>query len=302
MASASVVGQNQAAQHRLDSEPQILFFKFVNVRKRMPRKSSLEKMMFGKGSPGTVTGETNGSVTPAGGRGSAASLKPSIHRSDSTVGSPSEGCAALLADAPRCADGDTGGDAQRTDCDSSAPAETRTTTTPVSRERQRGDRNQNIRDCDLNHNTSSQSQKGTKPPRRNRRTGAANVMPGALVANGHTGAGGGAHTDVPHGKRASPGSNVSMGGSSPDGEAGGRLPLERVTQGRTGVVRLARTEPPRREAWSIFSPEGQGDPRVKAERGEGHRFNARTVTQDWCDVCNCQITARAALKCQSEYR
>uniref|UniRef100_A0A3Q3W2T1 Uncharacterized protein n=1 Tax=Mola mola TaxID=94237 RepID=A0A3Q3W2T1_MOLML len=74
------------------------------------------------------------------------------------------------------------------------------------------------------------------------------------------------------------------------------LPLERLTQGRTGVVRLARTEPPRMEAWSIFPR--RTDPRMRAERGEGHRFEAKPVTQDWCDACSRQITAQA-LKCQN---
>ncbi|XP_038154033.1 ras association domain-containing protein 5 isoform X1 [Cyprinodon tularosa] len=79
------------------------------------------------------------------------------------------------------------------------------------------------------------------------------------------------------------------------GESRG-LPLERVTQGRTGVVKLARTEPHRREAWSIFPREM--DPRVRAERGEGHRFLPKPVKQDWCDACSRQVTARG-LQCQN---
>ncbi|XP_061687649.1 ras association domain-containing protein 5 isoform X2 [Syngnathoides biaculeatus] len=71
----------------------------------------------------------------------------------------------------------------------------------------------------------------------------------------------------------------------------GGLPLERLTQGRTGVVRLARTEPPRREAWAIF-------PRGSADKGAGHRFEAKALTQDWCDACSRQITAQA-LECQN---
>ncbi|XP_019736083.1 ras association domain-containing protein 5 isoform X1 [Hippocampus comes] len=70
----------------------------------------------------------------------------------------------------------------------------------------------------------------------------------------------------------------------------GGLPLERLTQGRTGVVRLARTEPPRREAWAIFP--------LPADKGAGHRFEAKAVTQDWCDACSRQITAQA-LECQN---
>ncbi|XP_061778581.1 ras association domain-containing protein 5 isoform X1 [Nerophis ophidion] len=69
-----------------------------------------------------------------------------------------------------------------------------------------------------------------------------------------------------------------------------RPPLQRLTQGRTGVVRLARTEPPRREAWAIF-PQGS-----EPKPGEGHRFDAKAVTQEWCDACSRQITARA-LQC-----
>ncbi|CAL8379616.1 unnamed protein product [Boreogadus saida] len=298
MASASVVGQNPGPQHRLDSEPPLLFLKFVNVRKKMPRKTSLEKIMLRKYS-GTV--ETS-SAKSEGGRGfDAASLKLSIHHSDSPAlagetacssASPSDGCAAPRADAPRSVDGDIG---ERTDCDSDGP-ESRTT--PAGRESQRGqsnDRSQNMCDCFLNQNTRGEKRNSHK------RTAEITVMPGALAANGHTGA----HSDVLHGKRASPGSGISSSSNnngvsmgSPDGEAGGRLPVERLTQGRTGVVRFARPEPQRREAWTIFTPETQGDPRVKAERGEGHRFDSRTVTQDWCDVCNCQISARAALKCQ----
>lgn len=70
-----------------------------------------------------------------------------------------------------------------------------------------------------------------------------------------------------------------------------------LTRGRTGVVKLARTEPHRREAWSIFPREM--DPRVRTERGEGHRFESKPVKQDWCDACSHQITAQA-LKCQSK--
>ncbi|XP_077428850.1 ras association domain-containing protein 5 isoform X1 [Vanacampus margaritifer] len=77
-------------------------------------------------------------------------------------------------------------------------------------------------------------------------------------------------------------------------ESGG-LPLERLTQGRTGVVRLARNEPPRREAWAIF-PRGS-ERQLTADKDAGHRFEAKAVTQDWCDACSRQITAQA-LECQ----
>lgn len=74
------------------------------------------------------------------------------------------------------------------------------------------------------------------------------------------------------------------------------LHLDKVTQGRTGIVRIMRTDPPRREAWSIFN---QADPRVKAEKGEGHLFASKPVAQDWCDACNRHISAEA-VKCKSE--
>ncbi|XP_015815062.3 ras association domain-containing protein 5 isoform X1 [Nothobranchius furzeri] len=78
-------------------------------------------------------------------------------------------------------------------------------------------------------------------------------------------------------------------------ESGG-LPLERLTQSRTGIVKLARTEPHRTEAWSIFPQEM--DPRVRTERGEGHRFESQPVNQDWCDVCSREISAQV-VKCQN---
>ncbi|XP_042590198.1 ras association domain-containing protein 5-like isoform X1 [Cyprinus carpio] len=72
------------------------------------------------------------------------------------------------------------------------------------------------------------------------------------------------------------------------------LAIDKLTQARSGVVKM-RSEPLRREAWSIFN---QRDPRVKAERGEGHIFISRRLSQDWCDACNRQINS-AALKCQN---
>ncbi|CAL8339642.1 unnamed protein product [Merluccius merluccius] len=323
MASAlSVVGQNQGPQHRLDSEPQLNFFKFVNVRKKMPRKYSLEKIISRKCSG---TGEL-GPVTPEGGRGSATAAAASPaggEEEESARGARSPGsggCADPFADAPprSAADLDPDPEEQRTVyCDGGAGPEIRSTA-PASPENQRARRtggDHPDQDCDLSPN--ARNQKGNSHMKT---TEAVNVTPGALTANGHhyhhhnnhhnNNNNRGARSDAPHGKRASPcggtissiSTTITMGSS--DREAlGRRLPLERLTQGRTGVVRLARTEPPRREAWSIFSPgevrQGrQGDPRVKAERGEGHRFTSRTVTRDWCDVCGCQLTARAALKCQ----
>ncbi|KAL2091152.1 hypothetical protein ACEWY4_013415 [Coilia grayii] len=88
-----------------------------------------------------------------------------------------------------------------------------------------------------------------------------------------------------------PGRRLSHKYRSLSGEG---LHLDRVTQGRTGIVRIMRTEPPRREAWSIFN---QADPRVKAERGEGHLFVPKPVAHDWCDACNRQISA-GAVQCK----
>lgn len=66
------------------------------------------------------------------------------------------------------------------------------------------------------------------------------------------------------------------------------IQLERLTQGRRGVVRLMRTEQPRRQAWSIFD---QHQP--KGEKGQGHLFAPCRVKQDWCDACNRQIESTA---------
>ncbi|KAJ8360518.1 hypothetical protein SKAU_G00170430, partial [Synaphobranchus kaupii] len=72
-----------------------------------------------------------------------------------------------------------------------------------------------------------------------------------------------------------------------------RMPV--LTQGKSGVVKMMRNDPPRREAWSIFTQE---DPRVKPEKGEGHLFTPGSVAQDWCDACNRQVSDQA-LKCKN---
>ncbi|KAJ8391143.1 hypothetical protein AAFF_G00095720 [Aldrovandia affinis] len=111
-------------------------------------------------------------------------------------------------------------------------------------------------------------------------------------ANGHM------HFHRPGGKRSSQITvHQNLDFRSLSDESGGwhhgdRMPV--LTQGRSGVVKMMRTDPPRREAWSIFSQE---DPRVKPEKGEGHLFTSRSVTQDWCDACNRQVDDEA-LKCQ----
>ncbi|XP_071373906.1 ras association domain-containing protein 5 isoform X1 [Centroberyx affinis] len=267
MASASVVGQHPGP-HRLD-------FKLSSRgMKKMPRKSSLEKMF--RRSSGTD--RECGSVTTEAAPGEAVThpLSPgrAVETAESGGGMPGEGCGAPAAPAPRSPHRDR--EEGSMDCDRRTAAETRESQTRHIN----SDCNSNV-DCDSNHNTGGR--RGTLL----KRTGI-NVMPSASVANGHKGA---------SGRRASQGGNSghqSVSTGSPDGETGG-LPLERLTQGRTGVVRLTRTEPPRREAWSIFPQE---DPRVRTEKGEGHWFESKPVTQDWCDVCSRQITSRA-LKCQN---
>ncbi|XP_066559385.1 ras association domain-containing protein 5 [Amia ocellicauda] len=107
-------------------------------------------------------------------------------------------------------------------------------------------------------------------------------------------------TSPPHrpgGRRSSQITLHPGGDFSAMGDGGGfgaqRMPV--VTQGRSGVVKLMRHDPPRREAWSIFQQE---DPRVREERGEGHCFAPGSVSRDWCDVCNRLVHAEA-LKCKN---
>ncbi|XP_026077143.1 ras association domain-containing protein 5-like isoform X1 [Carassius auratus] len=90
-------------------------------------------------------------------------------------------------------------------------------------------------------------------------------------------------------RNSSPRSNFNC----PQDELEG-LAIDKLTQARSGVVKM-RNEHLRREAWSIFN---QKDPRVKAEKGEGHIFISRQLSQDWCDACNRQISS-PALKCRN---
>ncbi|XP_042356790.1 ras association domain-containing protein 5 [Plectropomus leopardus] len=281
MASVSVVGQHPSP-HRLDSEPLLYRLAGGGGGKKITllRKSSWEKM-FKRSS---VSGGDCGSVTTEGEAG-IHPLSPGPAGEAATRGGvmPGEGCGAPAAPAaPRSPDREEGS----TDCDRrSAGSES---------EPGLSDCNSNI-DCDSNRNTGGR--KGTS----HKRSGT-NVMHSGAVANGHKGAH--RHRDAPHGRRSSRSGdsgqqNISSSSSSSSvpaqGDSGG-LQLERLTQGRTGVVKLARTDPPRREAWSIF-PRGL-DPRVRTERGEGHRFESSPCTRDWCDSCSRQITAQT-LKCQN---
>lgn len=273
MASASVVEQHPGP-HRLDSEP-LLFLKLTSARKKitLPRITSREKMMFRRSSDSSA--ETR-SATAEGEygthRSSPGPAEESAVRGGMMLG---ERCVATVTPAaPRSPD--RGRQAGSFDCDRRTQ---KIGAGPLS-----SDCNSND-NCDLNT--------GGPSGRSN-----INVMPSGSVTNGHQG--GHLHRDAAHRRRGTwSGDNryQSISSSVQAQRENSSLPLERLTQRRTGVVRFARTEPPRMEAWSIFSL-GM-DPRMKAERGEGHRFAAKPVTQDWCDACSRQITAQA-LKCQSK--
>ncbi|XP_034555514.1 ras association domain-containing protein 5 isoform X2 [Notolabrus celidotus] len=258
MASASVVGQHPGP-HRLDSEPQLLFMKLTGRKKiTLPRKSSWEKMMFRRSSGSSAE---CGSVSTGEQAGThAVAPGPLAGTAVRGVKMPGEGCGAPAGvAAPRSLDRD--GDERSADCGRQTAGESRTGDIT-------SDCNSNV-SCDPNLNTGGR--KGTSIKR------SCIVMPGGSSSH--------RHRDQPHRGRDSGHPSIS-----------GSLPLDRLTQGRTGVVRLARTEPHRREAWTIF-PRGL-DPRVRTEKGEGHRFEAKPVTQDWCDSCSRQIAAQA-LKCQN---
>ncbi|KAM7401910.1 hypothetical protein PAMP_017187 [Pampus punctatissimus] len=258
MASASVV-----SPHRLDSKPQLLVLKVVGGGKKitLPRKSSREKIMSWRRSG---SGEKCASVTAEGPAGETAVRKER--------GMPGEGCGASAAPAaPRSPDRDREEDS--TDCDRR--------TTGLTRGGQTGHIT-----SDCNHNTGDQ--RGDSLMR-----SGINV-PSASVANGHKGSQ--RRRDSAHRRRDGDSGHQGISSSVTTQDEIGGLPLERLTQGRTGVVRLARNERPRRQAWSIF-PQGV-DPRVRTEKGEGHRFEAKLVKQAWCDSCPRQIIAQA-LKCQN---
>ncbi|XP_033483307.1 ras association domain-containing protein 5 isoform X1 [Epinephelus lanceolatus] len=285
MASVSVVGQHPGP-HRLDTEP--LLFKLaggVGGGKKITvlRKSSWEKMFrrsSGSGGDcGSVTTEAESGIhSVSSGPAGETAVRGGVM--------PGEGCGAPAAHAaPRSPDrGRAEGSA---DCDRRTAA--------GSQESETGhinsDCNSNI-DCDSNRNTGGR--RGTS----HKKSGI-NVMPSGAITNGHKGAHRDRDRDAPRGRRnsrAGDGGQQSISSPVPSQGDSGGLPLERLTQGRTGVVKLARTEPARREAWSIF-PQGL-DPRVRTERGEGHRFESSPCAPDWCDACSCQITAQA-LKCQN---
>ncbi|XP_014869015.1 PREDICTED: ras association domain-containing protein 5 [Poecilia mexicana] len=266
MASVSVVGQ-QPGPHRLDSEPPLLLFKLSGTKKKitLPRRSSWEKMMLAR------SGAESGSDA------AEEELRTHPLRRPGPAGGmmPAGGCGASAGlQAPRSPtqDGQVGS------CGSVARGMAGHITNGYMR-------------CDPNQNTSCRRGGSPKEP-------GVCAMPSGTTnrpRRAHR------HRDASHGRRGSrngeghSGQQSDSSAVSPPGERRG-LPLERLTQGKTGVVKLARTEPHRREAWSIFPREM--DPRVRAERGEGHRFETKPVKQDWCDACSRQITAQG-LKCQN---
>ncbi|XP_046882057.1 ras association domain-containing protein 5 isoform X2 [Hypomesus transpacificus] len=265
MASVSLVGQHPCP-HRLDSEPQLFLPKLTatGIKKFiLPRKSSLEKMMFRKSSGSGECGSvTNKAMTDS--AASVVSLNDSFspaQRDDKsrTGGEQTEKGCGIQSETPRRPVGDR---KHGTVCDtSSSNSERSTTGTEGERTNQRCDNNSNV-ESDSNQNAGGRRGDSLKKT-------AMNVISNTPVSNEHNGA----QSHMSNGKRAYQAST------------GHHTPLQ-LTQSKTGVVKLARTEPRRREAWSIF---------VRTETG--HRFEPKTVTQDWCDACSRQITAQA-LKCQ----
>uniref|UniRef100_A0A3B5A341 Ras association domain family member 5 n=1 Tax=Stegastes partitus TaxID=144197 RepID=A0A3B5A341_9TELE len=242
--------------HRLESEPQLLLFKLSGKKITPPRR----RASWEKVMFGRSRGESAAAAVAEGEPGNHPSCPAPAGGEAAARGRvmPEEGCGAPAA--PRSPDREEG----------SAGSDGGTAGTRESQTgRTSDDCNRNMH-CDSDRNgRSGTSLKSTYGHERAHR-----------------------HRDAPHGRRRSRNGDGGHRGIS----ASVSVPLERLTQGRTGVVKLARTEPHRREAWSIF-PQGM-DPRVRTERGEGHRFEDKPVTQDWCDACSRQITAQA-LKCQN---
>lgn len=275
MASVSLVGQHPVP-HRLDSEPHLFLPKLTasGIKKSiLARKSSLEKMMFRKSAASVECRSVPNEAVTA----SAASvgtfyvsLSPAQRGETSrTVGEqPGDNCG-ILSEAPRSPVRDTD---RGIVCDTSSSTSSNsergnnvraTTGSERDRTNQRCDCNNSV-ECDSNQNTGGRQGSSLKK-------NTINVMSSAPLSNEHNGG----QSHMLNGKR------------SHKGSTGHHTPLQ-LTQSKTGVVKLARTEPRRREAWSIF---------VRIETG--HRFEPKPVTQEWCDACSCQITAQT-LKCQSK--
>lgn len=258
MASAGVVGQQHPGPHRLDPEPQILILKLRGAKKRVNLpRRSSWERM--------VLQES--SVDPA---EEEAKPRPESPPVAAAAGGamPTEGCAEP-AGPPARSPGSADADGRPTEAESV------------------GLNGDCRRDGDFSH-------PACERPWRS----AGSVLPiGRQAAHQQRDSAQG-RRDTWSGESRRPSIPCPCSRSSAGAQdASSPPPLQKLTQGRTGVVKLARTDPPRREAWSIFP--GGSDPRVMAERGEEHRFEAKHVTQDWCDACNRQITAQA-LKCHSK--
>lgn len=245
-------------QHRLDSEPPLFAFKLTSARKKITPQRKASREKM------MFRRSSRGSV-----ESTAAGGEPTPPR----VG-PEPGAEAALRAAEGC----------RAACH------------PRSQDRHRAEGNA---DCDRTSVSGTEEKRSGHSVVCNCDSSGRRSGVSIMLLNGD------AHNGAPpqHGRRECRSSghhSVSSPSSASPSAAvvSSGLPLERVTQGKSGVVRLSRQEPFRLEAWSIFTQEG--DPRVKTETGEGHRFEAKPVTQDWCDACSCKITTRA-VKCQSEY-
>lgn len=239
-------------------------FKLPGVGKKitLPRRQTGETLVYrrsGGGKCGSVPGEGEPDTQPLSPRG------PAGETAAGGAAMPGEGCGAA---APRSSNRD-----REDGC-----------TVTGRRGSQPGDRNSNT-DMDSNRRGGSL-----------RRSGIGATVPGESVANGLRGSQ--RHRDRDRDGRRDSGRAGDGGHQLISSERGG-LPPRRVYQSKTGVVKLARPERSRREAWSIFPP--REDPRVKTERGEGHRFEAKPgLAQDWCDACSRMIRVQA-LKCQSKW-
>ncbi|XP_041743372.1 ras association domain-containing protein 5 isoform X2 [Coregonus clupeaformis] len=276
MASVSVVGPGQ---HRPAPEQQCFFLKKITLS----RKTSQDKMMFRKSSVTAVSATTasplNPSQTPAH-QGAVAGVG---------VGNPGVRCGAQPRLVPRSLDRES--DSSSPDCGHTERDTTAARQKDTGQSGRKASGNGYVGDRGSSMMTVTNVLSSTLA---NGQIADAKCDRSSAPTNGHTGAH--SHRDQSVRMRASPSPPGETTGPGTKGDTGGP-PMERLTQGRTGVVKLARTEPHRMEAWSIFA--SQEDPRVRAETGEGHLFWTRTVTQDWCDVCNQPINAQQALKCKN---
>ncbi|XP_064822840.1 ras association domain-containing protein 5-like isoform X1 [Oncorhynchus masou masou] len=291
MASASVVGPRQ---HRPSPDQEFFFKEITATGKKkitLPRKYSLENMVTRKisvkrecGSVSVLSAVTATPLNP--------SLTPAHQRAAAEVGGGNPGVrsGAQPELVPRSFDRER--DSSRPDC-GHTERDTTAAREDTGQSGRRASGNDYADDGGSSLKTVTNVRSSTSA---NEQIADAKCDRSSAPTNGHTGAH--SHRDRPVRMRASHSLPGETTGPGTKGDTGGP-PMERLTQGRTGVVKFARTEPHRKEAWSIFASQEQEDPRVRAETGEGHLFWTRTVTQDWCDVCNQPINAQQALKCKN---